>query len=252
MGLKWGYLSEETRDDIKTAIAVVALKLNDREIGNILHSMTKLQVPWKEFSPQVQNHLLESFIRHSIDQKMISHQGSMAIYSLGLLGIKIDAVTPAARDNIFSTSINVLEEGFHAATKQITQQSSNVIYGLMKMGTSWSTLPSYVKESIETSVMSIGDHMNEQEVANTIYSLGVMEAPFSGLPSEMKEILERTATKSFPRMIPQGVSNTIYGMGMMKISYTSMSREYQDAASQVTSLHVLNSLQIVFILHLFP
>ena len=45
MNMKWIYLKEETRTDIRTAIGSVALRLNDREIGNILHSMTKLMVP---------------------------------------------------------------------------------------------------------------------------------------------------------------------------------------------------------------
>ena len=206
MNMKWMYLHEGTRTDIRTAIGAVALRLNDREIGNILHSMTKLMVPWHEFPNMTQNHLLESFVRNSIDQKMVSHQGSMAIYSLGLLGIKLDAVTPAARDNIFSTSINVLEESYTAKTKQVTQQSSNVIYGLMKMGAEWNELPSPVKECIIKGFESVGESMNEQEVANTIYSLGGMEAKFSELPESMGGIIESTAIRAFPRMIPQGGS----------------------------------------------
>jgi hypothetical protein len=229
MNVKWNYLAEDTRQDIKTAIGKVALSLNDREIGNILHSMTKLFIPWDEFPTTVQNNLLESFVRNSKKGKMLSHQGSMAIYSLGLLGIKIDNVTPAVRDNIFSTGIIVLEESVTNIHKSVTQQSSNVVYGFMKLGIKWSSLPSNVKECLERAILNIMGYMNEQEVANTIYSFGVMDAPWTDLSSEMQSIIENTAVQRLRNMIPQGISNTIYGMGAMNAQFSSMSKEYQSA-----------------------
>lgn len=249
MNVKWNYLAADTREDIKIAIGKVALTLNDREIGNILHSMTKLFIPWDEFPPSVQNDLLESFVRNSQKEKMFSHQGSMTIYSLGLLGIKIDNVTPAVRDNIFSTGIIVLEESLTNIHKSVTQQSSNVVYGFMKLGIKWSSLPSNVKICIERAILNIMGYMNEQEVANTIYSLGVMDAAWADLSSEMQGIIESTAIRRLQNMIPQGISNTIYGMGAMNAQFASMSKEYQSAVCDAIKIcfspRIISSSQAV-------
>jgi hypothetical protein len=79
--LRWDFLSKQTREDLMKAMSVVAIRLNDREVGNILHSCSKLNIPWEVFPGTVRSDLLESFVRNS--KKLISQQGSMAIYSLG-------------------------------------------------------------------------------------------------------------------------------------------------------------------------
>lgn len=165
---RWNYLSEENRDDIVEAVGKVASTLNDREVGNLLHSLSKLGAPWSAFSKPVQNNLLESFIR--VSKLLVSQQGSMAVYSLGLLGLSLDNVTPAVRDHIFVVALSVLEESKVHVHQSVTQQVSNVIYGLAKMGVRYKNLPPYVVTGIEEGVLNTMDSMNEQEVSNTIYS----------------------------------------------------------------------------------
>lgn len=94
----------------------------------------------------------------------------MAVYSLGLLGLSLDNVTPAVRDHIFVVALSVLEESKVHVHQSVTQQVSNVIYGLAKMGVRYKNLPPYVVTGIEEGVLNTMDSMNEQEVSNTIYS----------------------------------------------------------------------------------
>lgn len=165
---RWGYITEENRVDIISAVGHVASTLNDREVGNLLHSLSKLGVPWSVFPKPVQNNLLESFIR--VSKLLVSQQGSMAVYSLGLMGVTLDYVTPAVRDHIFVVALSVLEESKVHVHPSVTQQVSNVIYGLAKMGVKYKSLPPYVSAGIEDGILNTMTSMNEQEISNTIYS----------------------------------------------------------------------------------
>jgi hypothetical protein len=161
-------MTDDNRSDIIDAVAKVASTLNDREVGNLLHSLSKMGAPWSIFPKPMQNNLLESFIR--VSKLLVSQQGSMAIYSLGLLGVNLDNVTPAVRDHIFVVALSVLEESKVHVHPSVTQQVSNVIYGLAKMGVKYKSLPIYVVSGIEDGILNTMDSMNEQEVSNTIYS----------------------------------------------------------------------------------
>lgn len=78
---KWKHISVKLKEDIVHALNSVVLQLNDREVGNLLHSLSKLEVPWGELPNSVQNGFLESFVRNS--KLLVSEQGSMAVYALG-------------------------------------------------------------------------------------------------------------------------------------------------------------------------
>ena len=131
----------------------------------------------------------------------------MAIYSLGLMGLVLDDVTPAVRDHIYVISLAVLEESKVHVDQSVTQQASNVIYGLAKMGAKYKQLPMHVVTGIKEGIIHAMGSMNEQEVANTIYSLGIMGASWVDLSQEIKDVLCRMAIVRFPQMIPQG---TVY------------------------------------------
>ena len=96
------------QQDIVKAIDAITLDLNEREIGNLLHSLSKLSVPWISLPPGVQNGLLAAIVRNS--KGLQSRQGSMVVYALGCLGASIDTFTPAIRDNVFIIAQNVLGE----------------------------------------------------------------------------------------------------------------------------------------------
>ena len=78
------------------------LLLNDREISNLMHSMNKMQISWSMLPRGVQDGLLHSFL-NNVDL-LGDQQGAMTVYSMGQLGVDINAVTPAIRDNIYSSS----------------------------------------------------------------------------------------------------------------------------------------------------
>ena len=62
------------------------------------------------------------------------------MYSLGLMGLNINNVTQAVRDNIFSISLDVLR-GKASQRLIIQPQKSNVMYGLAKLGVQYGSLP---------------------------------------------------------------------------------------------------------------
>ena len=201
MRFRWNYLSEENRNDLILAVGQVASTLNDREVGNLLHSLSKLAVPWNVFPKPVQSDLLQSFIR--VSKLLVSQQGSMAVYSLGLMGLTLDNVTPAVRDHIFVVALSVLEESKVHVHPSITQQVSNVIYGLAKMGVRYKSLPPYVSAGIEDGILHTMRVMNEQEISNTIYSLGLMGAKWVEFIPAVRDILKSTVVQRFGRMITQ-------------------------------------------------
>jgi hypothetical protein len=226
---RWNYLSEDNRADIILAVSRVASTLNDREVGNLLHSLSKLAVPWSAFPRPVQNDLLESFIR--VSKLLVSQQGSMAVYSLGLMGLNLENVTPAVRDHIFVVALSVLEESKVHVHQTVTQQVSNVIYGLAKMGVKYRNLPPNVSKSIDDGILNAMGYMNEQEISNSVYSLGIMGARWPELSPDVRDMIRSTLVIRFNKMITQGVSNIMYGMGLMGIDWHSMGNDFTDAAS---------------------
>lgn len=107
-GIRFNSLEPQFQKDIMRVYGDVAVLFNDREVSNILHSLTKIGLSWAELSIAAKNGLLESFVRES--PKLFSQQGSMSIYALGLLNVNIDAVTPAVRDHIYLVTLGVLRE----------------------------------------------------------------------------------------------------------------------------------------------
>jgi hypothetical protein len=169
IGIRWSNLTPIMQDDITSLVGTVCTSLNDREIGNLLHSLSKMVIPWASLPTAVQSGLLECLTRHS--KHLISQQGSMAVYSMGTMGLQIDKVTPAVRDHVYLISLSVLKQTAHGTHhKYLSQQASNVIYGLAKMGVQMAECPEYVREGILLAVVKVMPQMNEQEVANTVYS----------------------------------------------------------------------------------
>ena len=186
------------------AVGSIVELLNDREVGNILHSFSKLGVPWSAFPESVANGLLESMVR--VSKRLVSQQGSMVIYSFGLMGVSLDDMTPVIRDHLYNIAMAVLEESKVHIHQSVTQQASNVIYGLAKMGARYKQLPSFMITGITEGIINAMGYMNEQEVANTIYSLGIMGAKWSDLPTTLQDVICKTTVIRVGQMIPQGSS----------------------------------------------
>lgn len=102
-----------------SAIEAICSELNEREIGNLLHSLAKINVPWSSLPATVQNGLMETMVRNS--KGLRSKQGSMAVYALGCLGANIDYFTPAWRDNLFAIAQTLFRERYEPF--RITQQA---------------------------------------------------------------------------------------------------------------------------------
>lgn len=233
--MRWYQLPQSCQNDLIKIVSKVALNLNDREVGNLLHSLSKICVPWSVFPASAQVDILESFVRES--KYLVSQQGSMAIYSLGLMGLNINSVSPAVRDNIYTVAISVLNEATTitkntpvTTARPITQQNSNVIYGLGKLGCSHDDMPKNVQNSVEKSILSVMDLMNDQEIANTIYSLGILGWNwYQDFSIDVINIMEKNLIIKIPRMIMQGVSNAVYGLCLMKLDYTKSNSKLIDA-----------------------
>lgn len=208
MQLRWNELGPQLQTGLTKLIAKVCSSLNDREVGNLLHSISKIGIPWNELPRQVQSDLLQRLI-HSAP-RLLSQQGSMSIYSLGLTGLVLENTLPAVRDNIYLIAANVLTEAAQIAPTRATSQqvyivtvlyifiyvttffcqsimsrnlpistflifaysaqTSNVIYGLAKLGSQFAECPEQLRRCLLSAILCLLPHMNEQEVANTIYS----------------------------------------------------------------------------------
>lgn len=195
--LRWNDLTPNLRDGLVALINQVSSTLNDREVGNLLHSMSKMGIPWYALPHQVQAGLLQSLIQSA--PRLLSQQGSMSIYSLGLSGLALDNAVPAVRDNLYLIAVNVLTEAAEIAPTRATSQqvniltnansyphqqhitavgfmlcnhlqTSNVIYGLAKLGVQFAACPEPLRQCLLSALLRLLPHMNEQEVANTIYS----------------------------------------------------------------------------------
>ena len=233
--MRWYQLPQSCQNDLIKIVSKVALSLNDREVGNLLHSLSKICVPWSVLPKAAQLDLLESFVRES--RYLVSQQGSMAIYSLGLMGLNINTVPPAVRDNIYTVALSVLNEATTvnkntpvAIARPVTQQNSNVIYGLGKLGCTHDDMPTNVQNSIEKSILAVMNLMNDQEIANTIYSLGILGRNwYNNFNGATINVMEKNLITKIPRMIMQGVSNAVYGLCLMKLDYANSNPKLIDA-----------------------
>jgi len=230
MRFKWSQLPEQMRTDIVTALDLVAINFNDREIGNCLHSLSKLQIPWTSLPPSVRSALLEVFVRESA--ALISQQGSMAIYSLGMMGLDITSTPQAIQDHIYLVGSTVVQEASHNRRRTVAQQVTNVVYGFAKMACKWPTIPPHVQRGITDAILSLHQSLNEQEVANLLYSLGLVECKWENLDPEVQHVLLDTTAERFPRMIAQGLSCSIYGLALMGAKWCDFPPSLCSAAAE--------------------
>jgi hypothetical protein len=77
-------------------------------------------MPWADMPKTMRDGLLESFVVNS--KNLVSQQGSMAIYALGLMGFQLDTALPAVQDNIFAVSTLVLQESGVDKSREVNQQ----------------------------------------------------------------------------------------------------------------------------------
>ena len=234
LGFKWPFVSEQNKQDIVGMVAATALTLNDREVSNLLHSISKMTIPWDAFPPAVQDNLLESFVRES--PQLVSQQGSMSIYSLGLIGVDIESVSPIVYDGIYKVALSVLGEDTKNALNGKTptikryacQQLNNVIYGLAKMGVQYKSMPPIVIKAFDKTVLETLPLLNEQEVSNVVYSKGLMGCKWADFNNDIRNALRDTIISVAPNMITQGVSTTLYGMALMGAPWEEMGSQYNE------------------------
>lgn len=221
LNMHWDDFPNEMKDDIIKGLGSVCSTLNAREIGNVFHSLQKIEIPWNSFPEKLQKGLLATFVSHS--EGLVSQQGAMSIYALGLFGLEPKAFSNEVQKTIFTVAVSVLQETDTNIHPSITQQTSNVIYGLAKIGL---VIPKNVRDRIVESLRCILGYMKEQEVSNTIYSLGILGFEWDSLPVDLRQLIESTIEIRIPKMTTQGVSTTLYGMSLMKADWNSMSPTY--------------------------
>lgn len=250
LNIRWQYLEKPLRDDIFGLLIPVCSELNDREIGNVLHAMAKISIPWTQMPLELQKGLLDNLKGHS--EGLMAQQGTMSVYSLGALGMNINEVSKEIKETIFFVSRQVLAHSAEALNVKNsngvkfpgTQQTSNILYGLAKLECKFYQIPSDLRALIDIALRNVMELMNEQEVANSVYSLGVMNAKWDLLSQELKETISTTLEKRYHLMIPQGVSNSIYGMALLGVNWKSMSPEYHTSV-QVALEKCLNRKTLV-------
>lgn len=230
LNMRWDEFPVEIKEDIIKGLTSVCAAFNPREIGNVFHSLQKLEIPWTSLPVTLQNGLLDTFVAHA--DGLVSFQGAMSIYALGLMNLDTAQLTTKVQKTIFSVSLGVLKEAETNIHPSIAQQTSNIIYGLAKLGLA---LPENVRDQIIESLRCILGYMKEQEVANTVYSLGLLGFDWNRLPADIKQLIGSTIEIRIRKMIAQGVSTTLYGMSLMKADWDSMSPAYISAVFEACS-----------------
>jgi len=94
--------------NILRVIEPVSMVVNAREVGNLLHSLCKMGVEWKDLSPKTRSGYLQSFSRHKAE--LLNQQGSMSIYSLGLMGCVFDELDSKSKDDVIEVMQGIFEE----------------------------------------------------------------------------------------------------------------------------------------------
>lgn len=245
INMRYTQLDEENQSVLVNMISTVAALVNDREICNMMHSVSKIGIPWSRFPRNTQDNLLNSIIRER--DGLQGQQGAMTLYSLGNVGMDISYATPAIRDNLYIIMSSVLEDALKrdksflrsADGRYIAQQVSNAIYGFAKLGVSYQEIPTNLLKKIEDTLIHLMPYMNEQEVSNTVYSHGIMGCSWLNEDKDntdnsntcmtlpLKEVLRSNIIRSIGSMVPQGVSNTLYGMSLMGANWEEMGVDYQ-------------------------
>jgi hypothetical protein len=120
--IKWANLPDRVKNDVLETLERVCQTCNDREIGNLLHTLSKLGVKWRFLSNSTQKALLDTVIKNTAS--LVSQQGSMAIYALGTMGLGIDQVSAPLRNSLCAISHSVLCEAFEQKSnnKHLPQQ----------------------------------------------------------------------------------------------------------------------------------
>ena len=166
MNLEWISLPKIVQTRFFEAIVETAPTLNAREVGNLLHSISKM-ISWDGLPVDVREALLTSFKRQS--HRMLERNGAMALYAMAMMGLDYTllAEDPKALEAVYTVSINVLKEAVMINQPLVSQQTSNVVYGLAKMGMAvGSTLTEETAEQVQIAVRAIMPLMNEQEVTD--------------------------------------------------------------------------------------
>lgn len=127
--LLWNKISNPTtRESILRAVGSTCHNLNDQEIGMTLHSLCKIQVDWKDIPDTVRSEIFKSISYHK--SNIINRQGSISIYSLGLMGLEFDELSSQTKDDLFFISDNVLQKIFteddRSAVQHVSHRSPSV------------------------------------------------------------------------------------------------------------------------------
>ena len=121
MRLRWSSQSNYIKTAILKALDETALLFNDREVGNVLHSLQALQVSWSlDLTPSIRQKLLTTFANNA--PLLVSQQGSMAIYGLGIMGCLLDQLEPQTQQKIFEVAVIVTRESNEESSREVAQQ----------------------------------------------------------------------------------------------------------------------------------
>lgn len=108
LGILWQGMPPADRTSLERIVVSVAGSLNEREVGNLLHSLSRMGVQWAELSAHVQEALLANLLRQH--KSMRAEHGTMTVYALGILGLSVEQLSPAERTGIFSMSTALLQD----------------------------------------------------------------------------------------------------------------------------------------------
>jgi hypothetical protein len=163
MGFVWDEINAETQTAIRTAITLTLPKMITQGFSTTLYGMGLMSAPWGSMGEMYQTAALDAIVTafryqpdspdaspRSVASSRQSGSGAVGgpqavanvIYSLGLSGADWFAFPSRVKE--------ALTDGLEQWGRDLhSQEMSNVIYGLAKLGARYSSLPPFIVSEIE-------------------------------------------------------------------------------------------------------
>lgn len=108
MNLRWENLLPTDQEGILSTVGAVCTRANEREVGNLLHSLSRMGLHWTDLSGGVGDQLMSNLVRQHL--RMKAEHGAMSIYALAVMGLTSDQMSPNALEAVTNMSTKLLRD----------------------------------------------------------------------------------------------------------------------------------------------
>lgn len=236
MKAQWNALPLYLTSTIMEILKFSPRNMNEQEISNTISGLGRLGLHWEKSIPaEVQRTILDAFLRTSGDLHIKGL--AMTIHGLGRMNANISTIPVSCRNQLLS-SVSKMCDSLNP------QETSNIIYGLGKMGVVYSSknpvsndvissesavgvpnthviLSKNARKGLEDALVRELVWMNAQGVSNSLWGLMLMQAEWSKLSVQTRSLILQVFSREARRMSEQEIVNSVYALGKLGVSALS-------------------------------